>query len=355
MSKKVAIITCYEQPDYVRAVVLRRALSQIVGIKLTIVKNSNKNSLRYLEIIWKLLNLRIRQNPDIYLITFRGYEILPLVRIFGAGKKIIFDEFINPIEWFVYEHKKIKPNGLVRKSLQKIYTELLNGTQIILTDTIAHASYSANLLDLPLAKYKVIPVGTDEQVFKVMSDIEKEVKFTVFYYATMLPLHGLTIIFKAAERVNAKNKEVLFVIVGNKPGLKKLINKSVLKGANIKHIEWLKFEALADYARRSHLCLGGPFGNTPQAQMVITGKTYQFMSAGLPTVIGGIKDNTPFIDKQNCLLVQQGNADALSEVILWAADHPQELGEIGAKGRELFMQNFSTAQIAKKLESFILE
>ena len=46
--KKVCVITCYKQPDYVRAVTLRAAVVANPGAKLLVVKNSHKGALRYL-------------------------------------------------------------------------------------------------------------------------------------------------------------------------------------------------------------------------------------------------------------------------------------------------------------------
>src|SRR5208282_1914461 len=96
---KLAIITCYHDPDYVRARVLRQSLKQLPNINLIIIKNRHKGLLRYPEIIWKLYKLKIANRPDAYLLTFRGQEMLPFVLLAAGKKPVIFDELIVPIAY----------------------------------------------------------------------------------------------------------------------------------------------------------------------------------------------------------------------------------------------------------------
>src|SRR6476620_60243 len=107
---KVAIITCYNQPDYVRAKTLRAAATLIKDIEVIEIKNSQTGVLRYLEIIWKVAKSRYRDKPDVYLLTFRGYEVLLPIRLISLGKPLIYDEFINPIEWVVLEKRQVEAN-----------------------------------------------------------------------------------------------------------------------------------------------------------------------------------------------------------------------------------------------------
>src|SRR5690606_30487979 len=107
-----------------------------------------------------------------------------------------------------------------------------------------------------------------------------------------------------------------------------LIQASKLQGANIKYIPWVKFNELPRIVARSSICLGGPFGDTVQARMVITGKTYQFMASSKPVIIGDNDAAVVFVDKENCLKVKLANPKALAESILWAKENPKKLQEI---------------------------
>jgi len=83
--------------------------------------------------------------------------------------------------------------------------------------------------------------------------------------------------------------------------------------------------------------------------MVITGKAYQFLCMGRPTIIGSNQENSIFTHKENAIIVEQRSADALSEAIEWALDNRAKLENIGLEGRKLFLRRFATSAIADKL------
>lgn len=348
MKRTIAVITCKPDPDYVRALTIRAAVETMPDWELITVKNSQHGVLRYPEIAWKLLKLRVTKNPDVYLLTFRGYEILPWLLVVAVGKKIIFDEFINLTEWVVHEHKKLKPGSLPAKALNTIYSWWLHGCNTILTDTDSHADLSASLSGVPRSRYVGLPVGTDESVFFPDPTAQKAVPYNVFFYGNILPLHGLDVMLAAADRLKDR-KDIAFTFIGGKPKHQAQIEAAIANGANITYVKRVPFDTLPSYIHTASLCLGGPFGNTYQSQYVVTGKTYQFLACGVPTVVGKSTASEGFVDRRNCLVVPQGDPDALMHAILWAFDHPAECQAIGAEGRALYEAEFSSAVIARRL------
>ena len=157
---KICLITCYNQPDYIRAKTLRTALAAMDDVELIIVKNRQRGLLRYLEVAVKLVLVRISRRPDLYFLTFRGYEMLPFVRILSLGKPMVFDEFINPIEQVAYENHYISPTGPLARLALWGYRLWLNTVDLIVTDTLSHADYSAHLMKLPASKYLPLIVST---------------------------------------------------------------------------------------------------------------------------------------------------------------------------------------------------
>jgi len=108
---KIAIVTCYDQNDYVRARTLRTAFAAVPGVDVQIIRNENKGLKRYLEVPMKLIKARFTTKPDAYVITFRGYEMLLFMVMTQTCKPIIFDEMINFAEW-MDEHKVLKQGTL---------------------------------------------------------------------------------------------------------------------------------------------------------------------------------------------------------------------------------------------------
>jgi glycosyltransferase involved in cell wall biosynthesis len=337
---KIAIVTCYDQQDYVRGRVLKAALAKLPDVELIIIRNDNKGLARYIEVPFKILKARFRDKPDVYLINFRGYEMMLYMTYTLVRKPIIFDEMINFTEW-MDEHAVIKPGTFRYKLFRWWYASWAKRARVILADTDAHAHYSAQLNKFKLSTYYSIPVGTDETVFYPRTvEKPKGGDFTVFYYGHMLPLHGLKYVLEAADLLRT-HENITFRFVGGKQSTVDMIEAAIAGGANITHEKWVPFEELPQAALEAGLTLGGPFGNTTQSQYVITGKTYQFMSAGAPVLIGNNKVSEGFTDKLNCLLVPQADPQAIATAVVWASEHPKELKKIASEGHKLYQKHFS--------------
>lgn len=344
----VCVVTCYKQPDYVRAVALRQGLLEThLFENVIVVKNTNTGVKRYFETLWRLTKVRFTKNPDVYVLTFRGYETLPFVRLITAGKKLLYDEFINPLEWFAYEHHKFAPDSWPARAMKSIFRWYGRRSALILTDTQSHADFSADLMQLPIDHYAAIPVGTDELTFKPARP-KKHAGFRVLYYGNMLPLHGVEYVLDAAVQL-ASRDDITFHLVGGKKPVENLIEQARAAGAHIDYDKWIDYAKLPAVFAKSDLCLGGPFGGTIQSQFVVTGKTYQFMAAARPAVVGENHETHIFKDKKNALVVPQADGEALKDAILWAANHPDKLVKIGEAGRKLYEEKFSSKQIATDL------
>jgi glycosyltransferase involved in cell wall biosynthesis len=297
--------------------------------------------------------VRIKLRPDLYFITFRGYEILPFVRLITLGKPLIFDEFINLVEWVVYEHHKFDAKSLPAKILRSFYRFWLKTTNLIVTDTKSHVKYSAKLMNLPIKKYCPLIVSTDEQTFKEQSrkNKAKKVIFNVFYYGSMLPLHGVNYVIEAMKLL--KDQPIELTLIGGKGKIEDEVNQAKLDGIRIDYKTWVPFEELPGYIESANVCLGGPFGGTIQSQFVITGKTFQFMQMSRPTIVGHNQESGLFKDKVNALIVEQANAESLAGAILWGSQHREELSKIGLAGGELYRNKYSNLYLTKQLEALL--
>jgi glycosyltransferase involved in cell wall biosynthesis len=278
--------------------------------------------------------------------------MLPWLLLVAIGKRVVFDEFINAIEWAAYEHKKFSPQGGVAKVFNAVYGFLLRRCFAILADTEAHADISSILSAVPRNRYLSVPVGTDETVFFPSNRNLNIDSFNVFFYGNILPLHGFNIMLNAALHLKLECG-INFTFIGGKPEHEAAIEHAISEGARIAYRKYVPFTELPNYIHGASLCLGGPFGDTFQSQYVVTGKTYQFLAAGVPTVIGSSKASGLFKDKENSLVVSQGDSHALAAAILWAQQHPELLVEIGEAGRKLYETAFSNQIITDCLATLL--
>jgi glycosyltransferase involved in cell wall biosynthesis len=353
---KVVSITCYFDPHYIRSQVLEQALLNLPDVELITIRNMHKGLLRYPEVLGRLLKFKFsRTKPDVYLLNFRGYELLPFVLLLAGRKPVIFDEMINPVE-VVTEHRKQRAGTFVGALMNVwsifalFYYWLLGRCRVILADTEAHKVFTASASHVPLDRYVAIPVSTDETAFKPNTDTKIDSErpaFQVFYYGSMVPLHGVQYLIEAAELLK-HIPDISFLIAGRTTLYKSTIAAAQKAGANINCLDWVEFAKLPGIMANSSVCVGGPFGNTVQSRYVITTKTYQSLAGGVATLVGQNEATSElFHDKDNALVVPQANAQALADEIEWAYKHQPELTAIGANGRKLYEQHFSSQAVQK--------
>ncbi len=353
----VCYVQCYKDPGYTRTQTLIKAIGLNENIELTVITNKKRNLFRYAETIIKFLRYRLRDKPDLYVIAFRGYEIFWILYPFMRGSKIITDEFINLHDWLVNEHKILKEGRLPIKLVDKYMRWILDKCSGVLTDTELHKQLCHDTYNTPLNKIHAIPVGADDSMFfPRKSGVNK--KLEVFFYGNMLPLHGLNIILESIKKLGSRN-DIHFTIVGGRGSKKALesitgfLNDNELQGM-VTHIPWVEYEKLPNYISRSDLSLGGPFGGTGQARRVITGKTYQFIAMGKPTVVGKLSEENRFEDKVNCIEVNQASVEELESAFLWALNNRKKLKIIGENAKQLYSANFSNKAIAQNIKVILL-
>jgi glycosyltransferase involved in cell wall biosynthesis len=348
---KIAIISCYDQIDYIRTRVLRTAFASVPEVETVIVKNVHKGLFRYIEVPFKILATRLTHRPDVYVVTFRGYEMLPFVLAVKGKKPLVFDEMINAAE-YLREHGRTVEGSAADRLFRRIYGSLLRRCAVILADTDAHARYSAKICDVSPKKYVTIPISTDESVFYPRKNKSKSKEFNIFYYGVMRRLHGLEYVLEAAVLLRDK-PDITFTIGGDKGESEAACQKAVAQGARITYIPWVPFDDIPKIAAAAGLNLGGPFGDTLQSQMVITGKTFQFLACKTPVLIGRSKVSQGFKDRQNCLMVPLENPRAIADAILWAHEHPKELVAVASAGRKLYEDNFSEQHVNQKIAKVV--
>ncbi|MEX1052006.1 MAG: glycosyltransferase family 4 protein [Patescibacteria group bacterium] len=352
---KLCYVLSYRFPNYVRTETLLHSLALLDNVEVYRAINTKKGVARYLQTLAQLLAVRLKHNPDVYILGFRGYEIFWPVRLLTAGKPLIYDEFVEPVNWFTEEHKKIAAGSLAGRLLKAYVRSTLKYCQRILYDSDANADLSAGTSGIDRNKYTVIPVGTDESVFKPLPVAKQSDRFKILFYGSMLPLHGIEHIVQSLQQLG---DDVHLHLVGDigklTTGLRGEIEQGVMSG-QIKHTNWIPYPELPREIAKADICLGGPFGGTSQARRVITGKTFQSLAMGKLTLIGKTDVKSVLEDGRNCLIAKQGSATAIAEKIRWAIHHPTEVKKIAENGRQSYLEHFSNRKVAGMLSELLTQ
>lgn len=353
---RVCFVQAYRAPDYIRGRSIRAALRASERVDLTEATNTSRGPARYWQAIRGLLQARRQHDPDIYVLGFRGHEIAWLVRWVTRGKPLVMDALMSPYASMSEESKFGWAGRMLSRVWRPYESAILHACDGVLTDTGSHASYYRSQFQLGDGHVLAIPVGAEEVPAETLPcrALHHDSPLRVLFYGSFLPLHGVDIILEAASQLTDLPIEFRF-IGGTRAQAERLQQRCRLLGiSRYSHTRWVAFEKIiSDEIPDATLCLGGPFGGTPQARRVITGKTSQCMALGQATIVGRIPEQHGFIDRHNCLLVEQGDARSLAAAIRWAHAHRDALADIGERGRELYRQRLSRASIRDALVPFL--
>jgi glycosyltransferase involved in cell wall biosynthesis len=353
---KVCHVVCYRDPEYVRTRNFRAAMGRMENVVVYDATNTRRGWLRYFETITKTLTIRLRHNPDVYVLGFRGHEIFWFIRLIAVGKRMVFDEFMSPSDALLSEKKAGVAGRLLGYLTLPFEWMCLRFSGRCLTDTWLHEEFIATRFGIPREKIDVVYVGAGPSDDRPKQQTVNEnttgtTRLSVLFYGTFLPLHGMDVVLRACKLL--EDRPIEFRIIGGrgKPLARFLALLEELKPGNVTHDTWVDFEDLqSTVIPNADLCLGGPFGGTPQARRVITGKTFQFLAQSKPTVVGRVSEPVNFVDRENCLLVDQASPESLAEAFEWSLANRERLPNIGKNGNQLFRDQFSIDALATQLE-----
>jgi glycosyltransferase involved in cell wall biosynthesis len=348
----VAYVLAYRAPDFIRSRSLLLALEACEAIKLTVARNHSIGMTRYFETWRALRQLRKSFAPDLYVLGFRGHEIYWPVRWLTRGKPLVFDALMSPSAALHEENKTGFIGQLLAPLLRWLEIGILHDADLVLTDTEQHIDFYVDQYELPRKKLLAVPVGALEGATTTDQHDQRSTQgvFSVLFYGSMLPLHGFDVIVAAAAQL--QDLPIRFDFIGGSTKQARRLRQLCERHGvtRYSHRAWVPLDELVNTKiPRADLCLGGPFGGTPQGHRVITSKTSQALALGKATVIGAIEEDFGFIDKDNCLLVSQADPDALAAALRWAYLHRSALTRIGARGQALYRQKLSVQAIAQRL------
>lgn len=300
--------------DYTRTETIEQLFKEIwiSTIKNTIYKKHYLFRVIY-NVYWLLKNIR---KCDVVYVHFRWHEILPIVAFisFLFKKKVIFDMFVSMWDTVCFDRQIFKPYSLIGKIIRLYDKILIKMSDFILVDTNTHLTYFIHQLWLSKDKWWFLYVWANQDIFHPIS-VKKADKFRVFWYGNVLPLQGVDIILKAAKLLE-NNKNIEFVFVWPIKKVYDILIKQ-LKPSNIIFIDWIPYKELPKEICKSHLCLWWHFSYINKASRVIAGKTFQFLSCGIPTIVWACKANRELFNKDDRLVkfVEISNYKYLAKLI----------------------------------------
>lgn len=350
---RICYVLAYRAPTYIRTRSLLTALDALPNIECYRAINSSLGLNRYPETLEQVAHIERQYRPDLYILGFRGHELYwPLRRLIGK-RPLILDAMMSPSLALAEENQYGLIGRLLSRLITPIEKSILQDADFILTDTPAHVEAFHQRYQLSRTKLAALPVGAVETAPSAQSP-GQSARLRVLFYGSFLPLHGLDVILQACQMLSDLPLDLDFI--GTNAQVERRLQQLVTPGAQrgYRARRWVPFEDLLQHELpRADLCLGGPFGNTPQAQRVITGKTSQALAQAVPTLVGETAVSQGFEHQKNCLLVPQADPQALAMSLRWAHEHRSQLGYIGRQGQQLYQRQFSLAVLTQGLSDVV--
>ncbi len=205
-NKKILFI-CGAKGSYVRNKLIYDFLCRDNEVK-NISSELNFYFLRLPVVILKFLFCKKKKFDYIFV----GFLAQPLAICFGwlTNKPIISDMFVSAYDTMCFDRKKIKPKSFLGKLLYHIDKKTADLSKLIITDTKANSRYFQTAFNVSPDKIKTIYLGAETDIFYPQkNDRETNNNFIVFYYGSVLPLHGIDIILKAAKLTEKEKAKAL--------------------------------------------------------------------------------------------------------------------------------------------------
>ncbi|NQT81257.1 MAG: glycosyltransferase [Candidatus Aminicenantes bacterium] len=365
---KLCFLGAYD-PEYPRNTVIKKGLSRNrIEFSECGLRPRYKFFLRYPILLSRYLCPYSKH--DFFFVPEFCQKDVPLARLLSllTSKRVIFDPLASRFETKIIDWERKPLDSWQARWNLKIDNWAFKLSDLVLADTQAHKDYYCRMYGLPPEKVAVLPVGFDDDVFKPSvvrlphyvprNDIQvvpdKEDRFTVLFYGSFLPLHGVDVILQAAKKVYKKEPSIQFKFIGSGQTLPKVKSLAGELGLSNVHFEdWLPQDKLPERITLSDICLG-IFGETEKARRVVPHKIFQSMGMRKPV----ITTRTPAVEeffshKENIFLVPEPKPEFLSGAILELKRDWVLRDKIAENGYQLVSREFSPEAIGRTLVDII--
>ncbi|MEK7783932.1 MAG: glycosyltransferase [Chloroflexota bacterium] len=241
----------------------------------------------------------------------------------------------------------LSPRSLIMWGLDWLATRL---PARVLVDTSAHRDFYAQAFRAHPAKFVVVPLGFEDDIFTFAPPRLPDGSFRVLFYSTFIPSHGADVIARAAALVTRADPAVHFTLIGTGQTLeetKALVNALQARNVNFKpRVDSTELQALIS---GSDVTLG-VFGTNQKANRAIPNKLYQGLAVGRAAITA---DTVParefFSPGEHLLMCQPGSPEALAESISLLKKDSQLRARLAEQGHRHVVENYSPVPIARRV------
>jgi len=270
---------------------------------------------------------------------------------------------------FVFEVRDLWPESLaavgvgnqnspLHRTLAAIAGFLYRNSSRIVVVTPAFKDYLIDHWRVPAEKIDVVENGVETDLFAPAPQSANEAlrlklgaasRFLVCYIGTLGMAHGLETLLDAASFLKHDNPEVLFLLVGEGAEKQRIRSIAEVRGlSNVHFLDQQPREQIPGLISASDACLV-LLKKTDVFKTVIPTKMLEFMSCARPLILGVDGQARAIVEQAGAgLVIEPENSQALAEAVRnLAGDRALGLN-LGQRGREYILANFSRGETAGK-------
>jgi glycosyltransferase involved in cell wall biosynthesis len=303
--------------------------------------------------------LPLRCADAVYVPAFCQKDV-PLARFLAtlAARPVVFDPLAPRHETKILDRGRRPADSLTARWNWWIDALAFRLADIVLADTAAHAAYYRSAYGVPARKLAVVPVGYDDALFDPDSaglaaapaPPVSGAAFTVLFFGSFLPLHGVTAVVEAARAVLRRDPAVRFRFVGSGDTWGRARALAADLGAsNCAFEPWVPLAALPALIASADLVLG-IFGRTDKARRVVPHKVFQ--SLGMRRAVITARTSAVeefFAHGEDIWLCDEPYAGTLADAVLRLKADAALRGRLAAGGYRTVKERFTPPVVAEAL------
>lgn len=301
----------------------------------------------YLELVRAYLPLH--RKYDLMLLGYAGqFDVFPArVLCWLAGRPLALDVLMS---LYLIATERQLPTRHVLRWLEYLAYRL---PDLLLLDTPEQAEWFEQTYHIPRAKFQLVPLGADENIFKPLPPRPSDGKFRVLYYGTFIPLHGVACIIRAAALLRDR-AQFEFCLIGQGPERAQAEALTLQLGLpNVTFRDWVPLTELPSYAAQADVLLG-VFGTTEQSKRTVQNKIYQGLAMAKPVITGDAPAvRAVLTHRVNVYLVERDNPTTLAEAIRTLQADAGSRNSIAEQGYILFREKYTLATIGRQVKEHL--
>jgi glycosyltransferase involved in cell wall biosynthesis len=270
---------------------------------------------------------------------------------------IVADAFISIYDTVVNDRKLLPPEswraGLLRRAERRAYAT----ADRVVVDTAENGAFYARIFMLPDKLFVPIPLSTNETDYRFEPYHAVGESCQVLFIGTLIPLHGIDTIMKAAALLQ-QSRNIQFLIIGDGQERDK-VQQAIDTG--LVNVDWDRsWKSPAELAvaiRRSDICLG-VFGASDKTQRVCPYKLYTYSAVGRAIVTADtiwLKNSAHAFGRRPFSAVPAADPEALAERIAILAKMPDERADLARSGHRFYMEKLGNQNALSRLTACLME